>query len=85
MYNQCPTLQKADSDNKVQWSGRRTHLPLVYLALMTRADGKNAVLKDRGPEVARTKDLLGSGISKHVATTGARVAVIQNTLSFLES
>jgi len=52
---------------------------------MTRADGKNAVLKDRGPEVARTKDLLGSGISKHVATTGARVAVIQNTLSFLES
>jgi len=52
---------------------------------MTGADIENAILKDGGPEVASTEDLLGSGISRHVTTTGAGVAVIQNTLSFLES
>jgi len=52
---------------------------------MARADGKNTILKDRGPEIASTEDLLGSGISGHVTTTSAGVAVIQNTLSLLES
>lgn len=52
---------------------------------MTRSDGKNAILKDGGPQVTSTKDLLGNGISRHVATIGARMVVIQNTFSLLES
>lgn len=60
------------------------HLLLVDLALVTRADDKNAILKDGGPEITSTKDLLSNSISEHVTTTRAIMVVIKNSLSFLE-
>ena len=81
----APFCKRADGDNRVQWSRRRSHLPLVYLALMTRVDDKDAILKDRGLKVTSTKDFLGSSISRHVTATGTGVAVIQDPLSLLES
>ena len=66
----------------MEWG--RTHLPLVYLALVTGADDNNEILKDGGPEIIGAEDFLSSIISEHVTTTGARMAVIQNSLNFLK-
>ena len=47
---------------------------------MTRADGKDAILENRGPKIASTKDFLGCSISEHMSATSASVAVIENPL-----
>ena len=60
------------------------HLPLVDLALMTRADNKNEILEDRRPKITSTKDLLSSSIPRYMTTIGARMVVIQNSFGFVK-
>ena len=65
-------------------SGSGAHFSLTNLELMEFANNMDTILEDGGPKVPSTEDLLSSSISGHVTTTGARVAVIQDSLSFLE-
>jgi len=52
------------------------HLPLVNLACVTRADGKNEILKNRWQKITSMEDLLSSRISGHMTTTSTKVVVI---------
>ena len=63
---------------------RCTHLSLINLAIMTFMNCNNAVFKDRRLEITSTKNILCSGITRHMTATGATVTIIEDFLSFLE-
>jgi len=52
---------------------------------MALANSKDAILEDGGPKITSMKDFLSSRISRQVTTTCTRMAVIQDSLSLLES
>jgi len=80
----APFRERAYSNDRVQRGWGHTHLPLVNLACVTETDSKNVILENRGPKITSAEDLLGSSITKHVTTTGARVVVTQDSFSFFE-
>ena len=51
---------------------------------MTFVNHDNAVLEDRRPKITSTKNLLCSGITRHVTATGATMTIIEDFISFLE-
>ena len=80
-----PLLKGTNGNDKVEVCGWRAHLALVNLEIVTLADNKNAVFKDSRPEISNTKNLLCIRIFRNVTTTGARVAIIEDFFSLLES
>jgi len=60
------------------------HLALVNLAFVALTNNKNAVLEDRWPKIASVKDFLSGSVTKHMTTTCPRVAIIENSFSFLD-
>ena len=44
----------------------------------------DAIVKQCGPKVACSNDFLGSGHPREVATTGTIVAIIQDSISFID-
>ena len=81
----APFGKGTDGYYRVQWCNRCTHLPVVNLAFMACAYSKDTILEYRGPEITSAEDLLSGSVSGHVAATSAGVAVIHDSLSFLES
>jgi len=60
------------------------YISLVDLARVTKADDENAILEYRWPNITSMKDFLSSSIPRHMTSTGARVAVIQDSFGFQE-
>ena len=72
----APLRKGTNGNDRVEMYRRRVHLALIDLEIMTFTDRKNVVPKDRGPEIPKTKNILCSGITRHVTTTGTTVTVI---------
>ena len=81
----APLRKGTNGNDRMKRYKQHTHLALVDLAIMTFSNHDNAVLEDRRPEITNTKNLLCSGITRHVTATGATVTIIQSFLSLLES
>ena len=76
--------KETNGNDRMEVSRWRTYLALVNLAIVTLTDNNNAVFKDGGPEIASTKNLLCSSISRHVTATVARMAVIEDFFRLLK-
>ena len=61
------------------------HLVLEDMARVTLPYYNNTIFKYRRPEIAHTKDLLCSSITRNVTTIGATMTIIEDFLSFLEA
>ena len=80
----APLRKGTNGNDRMKRYRRRTHLALINLALMTFMNRDNVVFEDRRPKITCTKNLLCSGITRHVTATGATVTIIEEFLSFLE-
>ena len=81
----APLFKGTNGNYRVKMGRWRTHLALIDLEIMELMDSNNAVLEDGGPKIPRMKNILCSGITRHVTTTGATMTIIQGFLSLLES
>ena len=80
----APLRKGTNGNDRMKRNEWHTNLALINLAIMAFTNRDNAVFEDRRLEITKTKNILCSGITRHVTATSATVKIIEDFLNFLE-